>query len=262
MEWLQVGELRILPLSDGEANLPAQYFANADWSVHQDLLGPEGTLKIPIGCFLVQTRGLNVLIDAGLGPVTSPFMSGGALPSQLETAGLAPADINVVLCTHLHIDHIGWIAREGVPYFPNATVTFGAGDWDHFVTKGDPGDFARQNMEMLAALGRIEVIDGDKEVAPGVSTLHAPGHTPGHLCVVVSSKEERVVLLGDAVTCPVQLEEPEWQAISDVDPALAGRTRETLWRELESSGDLTVAAHFPELRFGRVLQGEGKRYFG
>lgn len=68
-------------------------------------------------------------------------------------------------------------------------------------------------------------------------------------------------LLGDAVTCPVQLEETEWEAMSDVDKGLAKRTREALWRELEGTETIAVAAHFPGLQFGRVLKGEGKRYW-
>jgi hypothetical protein len=77
----------------------------------------------------------------------------------------------------------------------------------------------------------------------------------------LSSGQQRALLLGDAVTCPVQLEEPDWSAMSDVDPALAARTREALWQELEGSADLAVAAHFPGLEFGRVLKGQGRFYF-
>jgi glyoxylase-like metal-dependent hydrolase (beta-lactamase superfamily II) len=108
----------------------------------------------------------------------------------------------------------------------------------------------------------VEPITTDGEsIAPGVTARSAPGHTHGHVVLVLSSHGERVVLLGDAITCPVQLEEPDWQAISDVDAALATRTREALFRELEGSGDLAVAAHFPDLRFGRVLPGQGVRHF-
>lgn len=249
-------------MSDGEAKLPPQYFEGADWSVHQNLLGSDGMITIPVGCFLVRTQGQLVLIDAGWGPIENPpFMRGGDLPGKLEANGVKPSDVDIVLCTHLHPDHMGWVVRDGTPFFSNATVRFGRGDWDHFVTAASPGDYPRVSIEFLQQAGRIATVEGDEEVAPGISTLHAPGHTPGHLCVVLSSGAERAFLLGDAVTCPIQLQEAEWQAMSDVDKDLAGRTREALWRELEGSGTLTVAAHFPDLKFGRILRGEGKRYF-
>jgi glyoxylase-like metal-dependent hydrolase (beta-lactamase superfamily II) len=141
-------------------------------------------------------------------------------------------------------------------------VRFGAGDWDQFVVDGadDPGTKAR--VQLLADLGRVEIIDGDDVLlAPGLTSRHAPGHTHGHNVLVLSSGDERAVLLGDAVTCPVQLEEPDWMAMSDVDQKMAARTREALYAELEGTDTLMVGAHFPGLEFGRVLPGEGKRYF-
>lgn len=258
---MRLGSLEVTPLSDGIINLPQQYFAQADWDVHRDLLTDDGFLQIPIGCFLVRTSGQTVLIDAGIGPVEGPWYTGGELIGALAGGGVQPADIDLLLCTHLHQDHIGWVLQDGALTFPNATVRFGFQDIEHFT--GDPfaGETIKEMVEALRAKGRLEPIDQDGEVAPGVSTLHAPGHTHGHRCVVLSSGDERLFLLGDAVTCPVQLQETEWEAMSDVDKDLAKRTRESLFREIESSGAMTVAAHFPDLKFGRVLRGEGKRYF-
>jgi glyoxylase-like metal-dependent hydrolase (beta-lactamase superfamily II) len=115
---------------------------------------------------------------------------------------------------------------------------------------------------VLAGAGRLDPLDGDMvAIAPGLTARHTPGHTPGHYGFVVSSGESRAVILGDAVECPLQLEEPDFSALSDVDPALAARTRETLWRELEGTDTLMTGAHFPGLEFGRVLAGTGKRFF-
>jgi glyoxylase-like metal-dependent hydrolase (beta-lactamase superfamily II) len=91
-------------------------------------------------------------------------------------------------------------------------------------------------------------MDRDTTVAPGITAVQTPGHTPGHLFVVVSSDGRRALLLGDAVTCPVQLDEPTWHSIGDVDPGLATRTRERLWRELKGEDVSGTGAHFPELR--------------
>jgi glyoxylase-like metal-dependent hydrolase (beta-lactamase superfamily II) len=260
---VRLGELEIIPVSDGIAKLPPQYFVNADWTAHQGLFGPDGMIDCQLGCFVVRTGDTTVLVDAGIGPFDNPIFQGGRLPGELEAAGVPREEIDVVVCTHLHLDHTGWLVREEERFFPNAVVRFGAADWDHFVVNGTSGDMVKDEFELLAAADRIRPIEADGEaIAPGITARAAPGHTLGHYCLVLSSGDERALLLGDAIACPVQLEETDWQAMSDVDPALAVRTREALFRELEDSGDVAVASHFPELSFGRILRGEGKRYWG
>jgi glyoxylase-like metal-dependent hydrolase (beta-lactamase superfamily II) len=258
---VKLGSLDITPISDGFFKMPPSYFGQEDWGQHADLAGPDGFLEVPIGCFLVRTGDLNVLIDAGLGPIDTPQAAGGKLPGELEKAGVKPEEIDIVLLTHLHLDHIGWTVQNGESYFPNAAIRFGEQDLDQFVRAETPDPFSAPLVEVLDKTGRIETITADGEVAPGISTLHAPGHTLGHRCVVLSSGDERALLLGDAVTCPVQLTESDWGAASDIDPKMAARTRQTLFNELEGTSDLALGAHFPGLEFGRVLRGEGKRYF-
>ena len=200
---MRIGEIDVTPLSDGFFNMPPEYFGEtADWGPHKELLGDDGNLRVPIGCFIVRTAAQTVLVDAGLGDLDLGAMGrGGELPAALDAAGVAPADIDLVVCTHLHLDHSGWLVKDGAPFFPNATVRFGAGDWEQFVVQGE------------------------------------------------------------VPTCPVQLEEPDWQAMSDVDKDMAARTREALFKELEGTDSVAVAAHFPGLEFGRILPAKGKRYF-
>lgn len=248
---MKIGEVELVPLNDGYCKLPPQFYVGLDWSTHADLLNADGQIEIPIGCFLMRTGDRLVLLDAGMGPHTLPWGSGGALLSALAEHGVAPTDIDTVVCSHLHIDHIGWL-----PAFTNAAIRFGRGDLDHFAGDEDVDAI------LDAVAGRVEPIDGDNvSLAPGLDARHTPGHTPGHYGLVVSSGDERAVLLGDAVECPLQLSEPDFYALSDVDPALSARTREALWRELEGSDALVGAAHFPGLEFGRVLRGEGRRLF-
>ncbi|UOY02149.1 MBL fold metallo-hydrolase [Blastococcus sp. PRF04-17] len=177
---------------------------------------------------------------------------------------MSPADIDVVICTHLHLDHCGWLFDlAGRPVFPRAHLWFGAADWQHFVL--DPRsrmlDHIRQGM-LTTDGARVHLVSHDTTVVPGVDVTMTPGHTPGHLSVVVSSGVHRALLLGDAITCPVQLDEPTWHAMGDVDPQLAARVRERLFRELEAENTYGAGAHFPELRFGRVLTGELRRWIG
>lgn len=261
---MRVGELELIALSDGEAVLPPGFWVGFDFDAHPALLGDDGNIHMPIGCYVVRHRGRTVLLDAGLGPVSASWGHGGLLAAELQRAGIDRAEVDTVVLTHLHVDHAGGVvdANYDGPLFPNATVRYGDGDWEQFVAAADAEDGTRRAMELLAGAGRLEPISGDMvSLAPGVTARHAPGHTPGHYILVLSSGDERAVLLGDAVECPLQLEEPDFYAFSDVDPKLAARTRELLWREFEGSDTVVGAAHFPGLEFGRVVTGgRGRRW--
>lgn len=261
---MRVGDIEIVALSDGECRLTPQWYVGFDNERHAAMLSENGTIDIPIGCYLVRTGDRTLLLDAGLGPKSAGWADGGALPDQLAGAGVTPADIDTVVCTHLHVDHTGWLVHEGEPFFPNATVWFGAADWQHFVEEPDAFHVeTAEAMKLLRDRDRLEGVDGDMvPIAPGVTARHTPGHTLGSYSLVLSSGDDRAVLLGDAVECPLQVEEPDFHIISDVDPDLAKRTRELLWRELEGSDTLVGAAHFPGLQFGRILAGHGRRWFG
>ena len=234
---MRIGDIELIPLSDGVCKLPQQFYIGLDFATHPELLADDGRVHIPIGCYLMRTGDTTVLLDAGLGPsVDVSWAKGGNLPAELAAHGVRPEDIDIVVASHLHIDHIGGLAVDGVASFPNAIVRYGHADWEQFVTADDADGHTRQTMESLADAGRLEPIDGDMvSLAPGLTARATPGHTLGHYCLVVSSGEERAFLLGDAVECPLQLEEPDFYAMSDVDPKLAARTRELLWRELEGT---------------------------
>lgn len=263
---MRVGELHVLPIADGTFVARPRYFGtDVPDDAHAELFRHGGAVWLPIGCFLIPTGDRLVLVDAGLGPDMEELphgmhLVGGQLLTGLRAAGTTPGDVTDVVCTHLHSDHVGWLFDHAEqPVFPNAAIWFGAGDWHHFVTgRGFMADRVRRGF--TAQQGeRLRLVETDTTIARGVTALLSPGHTPGHLCVVVSSGQQRALLLGDAITCPVQLDEPTWHSLADVDPALARRTRARLWRELESANVLGVGAHFPELQFGRVLAGSAPR---
>jgi glyoxylase-like metal-dependent hydrolase (beta-lactamase superfamily II) len=259
---MRIGEIDLVAVSDGMCQMPQDFYVGLDFSTHRELLGEDGRVHIPVGCFVLRRGDATVLIDAGLGDVDVGWARGGELPAALAAAGVAPEDIGLVVCSHLHIDHIGWLVVDDHPFFPKATVRYGAGDWDEFVASASADSRSRHIMEVLLEHGRLDPLDGDMvDLAPGLTARHTPGHTLGHYGLIVSSGDERAVILGDAVECPLQIQEPDFYVLSDVDPGLAARTREALWRELEGTSTLMTAAHFPGLEFGRVLPGAGKRYF-
>jgi len=265
---VKVGDIEITALHDGRWQLPPTAMYNntdADWLPHRQFLDEDGTLPCELGGFLVRTGERLVLVDTGAGPSEDPKF--GRLLASLAAAGFAPADITDVVLTHLHFDHVGWTSDGERAVFANATYRCDERDWGFFV-----GPDAYDEGPHLALLGglpaserlgpvqtRMETWASDVAIAPGVDLRAAPGHTPGSTVVVISSGTERAILLGDAVHCPVELLEEEWEFMADVDPALARRTREALAREIEGTGIPVAAAHFPEMRFGRLLPGSGQR---
>jgi glyoxylase-like metal-dependent hydrolase (beta-lactamase superfamily II) len=270
---VQVGELDVTPLLDGEARVaPSVLYgrvhqageggrkggAAEDWAPYRELLSGEDELVMPVGGFLIRNPRYDrvVLVDLGMGPNPPLPCIGGRLLERLEAVGVAVADVTDVVFTHLHFDHIGWASVGGAPVFPNATYRCHERDWEYF-TSVAPDD--RVTEQLTAVASRFETWPGDGPLLPGVDTVHAPGHTPGSSLVVLGSGTERALLLGDVVHCPVELIDSDWEGLSDVDPALARRTRETLVRELEAGGAPAVAAHFDGLRFGRLLAAEGRR---
>jgi glyoxylase-like metal-dependent hydrolase (beta-lactamase superfamily II) len=231
-----------------------------DWAPHLGLLDDAGMLEIALGGFLVRAAGRVVLVDTGLGAMTAPVagaeMVGGRLLESLADYGVLPAEITDVVFTHLHFDHVGWATRKGEVVFPNATYRCDQRDWDHFVTNDPAGGGARK---LRPISDRLSTWDRDGTILPTLDALVAPGHTPGSTIIVVSDGPARALLLGDVVHCPVELVDDEWAGMGDVDPELAKRTRIALAREIEGKDLPVAAAHFPGMRFGRLLAGEGRR---
>ncbi len=265
----KVGDLEVIAIADGEVTFPATaYFAGTtaeQWEPHARWLDHAGNLTFPFGCFLVRSGNQLVLIDTGLGAIESDTWNGGALLGEMAAAGVQPGDVTTVFITHLHADHCGTAAiKDGdamVPTFPNATYRWTTDEQSYWSRTDLPaGSVARRDI-FAAVEPRWKAADGGTSIAPGVDVYAMPGHTPGHAGVVLSSGDARAFLLGDGISCPAQLSEPEWSGLGDVDGKLARRSQEALAKEIEGSSALLGTSHFPGLTFGRVLTGEGKRYW-
>lgn len=268
---MKVGDLTIDGVVDGiaravpseafrwgaSADVPGKGLDDEDWAPHRGFLADDGMLEMALGGFLLRGGGDRVvLVDAGLGPLSRGVFQGGALLDSLAALGVSPPDVTDVVFTHLHFDHVGWATQQGTPVFENAVYRCHEHDWSHFV----PAD-ERATRKLSPLESRLELWDGDGPLLPGIDVRSAPGHTPGSTIVVLSSGEERALLLGDVVHCPVELLDDEWATIGDVDAALARRTRTALAKELEGGDVPVAAAHFPGLEFGRLVTGAtGRRW--
>ncbi len=269
-----VGEYRIDPVIDGHLRFRAATFypnvPDEQWLPHQQFLDEDGRITMPVGGFLVRGNGDRVvLVDAGVGLVEAFPKIGGRLLDSLAELGCSPDQVTDVLFSHLHFDHIGWASKDGQAVFPNATYRCHSKDWDYFITgQAHQGEMAESaglpttaNFWLDPVSDRFSNWDGDSTVLPGFDVRDAPGHTPGSTVLVISSGAERAVLLGDAVHCPAELLESEWEMIGDIDKDLARKTREALAREYEGTNIPMAAPHFPGMQFGRLLPAQGKLSF-
>ncbi|MBS2532930.1 MBL fold metallo-hydrolase [Catenulispora sp. NF23] len=261
---MKVGDIEVSAIRDGvgveiAAEILTRPGIGDPWACHAEHHEADGSIGLPLGGFLVRSGERTVLVDAGVGPFDDGRYRGGQLLDSLAEQGVAPADVTDVVFTHLHFDHIGWATVDDKPVFPRATYRAHRADWQHFVTgeRADPGAVAK-----LTPLGdQLELFDGDFTLAPGVDALHLPGHTPGTTVYVVSSGGRRALLLGDVAHSVVQFSERDWQVIWDFDPAAASAVRNRIADEAAETGDLLVASHFPDMRFGRVIVGDRGRRF-
>ena len=242
----------LVMLSDGELHIPAQALLNRD--LPPEFTDADGLMALNFGGYLVQAGDRVVVVDTGIGGGAIPELPIGWLPERLRAARVAPEDVDTVIFTHLHFDHVGW---SGL--FVNARYHAHAIDWRYWVTDATPEtgpgreDFgAIPAPERLAPLADRTVLhDGERtEIVPGVTLRLAPGHTPGHCIVEVG---DELVLLADAAHNPAQLLAGDYRSATDEDAELAARTRAALAEELAGSGKLIAMTH--HAGFGRLERG-------
>ena len=261
---MKIGTIEVLPVLDGTGREPADEVLTRPgvpdaWACHSDQLDGHGTLHLDLGGFLVRTGNRTVVVDAGVGTIDNGKYAGGRFLDSLRGHGVGPEDVTDVVFTHLHFDHVGWATKKGAVVFPNATYRVHAADWAHFVDS--PGAEPGAVRKLTPLTEQLETFDSDAVLAPGLSARHTPGHTPGSTVFVVADGDERALLLGDVVHSVVELQERDWEAVFDVDPVAASAVRNAIADEVADSTDLVVGAHFPGLRFGRVVTAFGNRTF-
>ena len=180
-------------------------------------LNAQGKVPLPYRCVLVETPTQKVLVDSGLGPyATSMGAPAGRLLDNLRHAGFSAADVDVVVLTHAHPDHIGGLVDSGRLVFPNARHVMSALEWKHWTSEDQlarmPEGLAEPARAILPLVGEADVLDltdGESEVVPGVRLMPAPGHTIGHCVVMLESGGQQAVFLADALLDELQLAHPQ-----------------------------------------------------
>jgi glyoxylase-like metal-dependent hydrolase (beta-lactamase superfamily II) len=234
-------------------------------------------LMVPIQGFVVRVRGKIIVVDTCVGdckhrkrPMFHQQRRGWL--ARLAELDVPPERVDYVVCTHFHVDHVGWNTRledgRWVPTFPNARYLFTREEWDYWRSAGGlqamerTGDYMGDSVLPIVAAGLADFVPMDYEILPEIKLIPAAGHTPGFVCVDVRSSGQRLVLAGDLLHTPLQCVFPEWTTRFCTDPLGAVRTRLRLLSEWAANRTLILPTHFPSPSVGTVERKKGSfRFF-
>ena len=268
-----VGGYEVLALLDGVQDLgspggmvdeflsPSNEAWDAYRTIYPQLFGARGGWRLTVRASLIRDETHTIVFDTGVGPDTAPanewFGAPGLLPQELAAAEVALEDVETVVISHVHDDHIGGTCNpDGQPAFPNARYLIHRADIDWIRAQAEISDEDKAIwtllLEPVVSNGQLVEVDDAFEVAPGIRTRHLPGHTPGHQGLELASGAESVFLTADSFNHPAQLDHADWAGISDNDPDEATERRRVLLKELLDSGRLIAPSHLAE-PFGRVV---------
>ncbi|MGB7298900.1 MAG: MBL fold metallo-hydrolase [Burkholderiaceae bacterium] len=237
----------------------------ADWAAHKEWLQPlgmnpaNGMLLFPCQSYIVRTSHHTILVDSCVGNhkdrPTRPAWHQKTDTSYLDALkqhSLSPEDIDYVMCTHMHSDHIGWNTqlKDGrwVPTFPNARYLFSEKElraWQTMEQKNFSLQPIQDSVLPVIAAGQAELIQNDFSLDDEVWVQSTPGHTPDHLAINLASNGEHAIMLGDMVHSPVQCQHPDWTVRADWNHKIASATRRTMMEQLTEAQTLVLTAHFP-----------------
>jgi glyoxylase-like metal-dependent hydrolase (beta-lactamase superfamily II) len=262
------GSRFLLPQATREAVLPIAW-------LQPDFADAEGRLKMSVHALVVETPDRRIIVDTCLGndkeerriPGWNRLQTG--FLGDLAAAGYPRETIDTVVCTHLHVDHVGWNTmladapngtKSWVPTFPRARYLIGRAEYRHWTQQSERADMIPVLADSVAPVfeaGLVDLIEADHRICDEVSLVATPGHTPGHASVRIASAGGEALITGDFMHHPCQMARPEWSSTADSDPAMARRTREQMLTRLSGGPTLVIGTHFAGRTAGHVLPEAG-----
>ncbi len=234
-----------------------------DW-LYPHFADENGRLKLSIHSLVVETPTRRILVDTGLGndkqdrDVPMWNFREGTFLEDLAAAGYPPESIDIVLCTHLHVDHVGWntmlVDRRWVPTFPKARYLMHRAEFEYWQGRREgKAQIAvfEDSIRPVAEAGLVDLVESDHRVCAEMSLIPTPGHSPGHVSVELRSGGEQALLTGDVLHHPCQMAHLDWASTVDFDAAQSTRTREEVFSRLAGTQTLVIGAHFPA---GRIFR--------
>ncbi len=264
-------EIALAPIATLFPDLTAEQLTeNRSW-LQPWALDANDTIKITVQSYLIRTPHHTILIDSCIGndkdrpgrPAWNRKTDTTFL-TNLAAAGVAPEEIDYVMCTHLHVDHVGWNTRlqdgRWVPTFPKARYIFGATEYAHW-----EGQHAREASPIFAdsvlpivEAQRADLVASDFSLGDHVRLLPTPGHTPGHVAIALGRGSDEAVVTGDLIHSPIQMRYPELSPRFDTDPAQAATTRRSFLESYCDTPTLCCTIHFPAPSMGHIKRwGDG-----
>ncbi|MGH7061959.1 MAG: MBL fold metallo-hydrolase [Stellaceae bacterium] len=273
MEW-RVGRVRVTKIVELEVTggsrflLPQATYEEIlpiEW-LRPDFADERGRLKMSIHALVVETPQHRIIVDTCLGndkenrriPTWNRLQT--RFLADLAAAGYPRETIDTVLCTHLHVDHVGWntmlVDGRWVPTFPNARYLMGRVELEHWQAQQEREDMKAVFADSVAPVheaGLVDPVETGHRLCDEVSLVPTPGHTPGHVSVEIASAGEAALITGDFIHHPCQIARPDWSSAADSDPAAAHRTRRQMLAGLADAPTLVIGTHFAGRTAGRVV---------
>jgi glyoxylase-like metal-dependent hydrolase (beta-lactamase superfamily II) len=274
MQW-RIGDVTITKVVELEATGGSRFILpdatrdavlGIDW-LQPHFMDPDGRLIMSIHALIVETPDRRIIVDTCLGndkqrAIPGWHMRTGPFLDDIAAAGYPRESIDTVLCTHLHVDHVGWntmlVDGKWVPTFPKARYLIGRKEFDHWQGHGPANargdDPFSDSVKPVFDAGLVDFVESDHAICPEIRLEPTPGHTPGHVSVRISSKGEEGLITGDVMHHPCQMAHPEWASAADSDADRARITRLSLLDRCAGAPLLVIGTHFAGPTAGRVVR--------
>lgn len=282
----QIGDVKVTKILESEGPSPYPMIPEAtpeavlpmSW-MPPGLLTENGDLILSFHALLVETGNLKIVVDTCVGDgkdrggIPGMHMRQGQFLEVFERIGCKREEVDVVLCTHLHVDHVGWntmlVDGKWQPTFPRARYLFGRTEYEHWSKEVESagesfekmivGNVLADSVRPIVEAGLADFIETNHVISPEVRLVSTPGHSPGHTSVEITSGGRRGIITGDIMHHPCQLAHPHWRTVVDYDIELGISTRKRFCEEVADTNALVIGTHWAGPTAGEVVR-DGAAY--